>query len=59
MKVLIIRFMLIPLGLIDAPESPSATSIEPDRQAPSESRPVDPKRLDFIKYLVETGQIHD
>lgn len=59
MKVVFIRFFLIPEGLIDKPEPAGDTSAEPEREAIIESKPIDPKRLEFIKHLVESGQIHD
>jgi len=56
---LIVRFILIPAGLIDERERTSSTSTEPGCLATIESKPIDPNRLAFIKRLVESGQIHD
>ena len=61
MRLLIVRFILVPEDEPIEREQVSqikASSHSDDAHA-EHSRPVDEKRLGFIKYLVETGQIHD
>jgi hypothetical protein len=59
MKLLFIRFVLVPDQKQTEDESRSGNPAREPLPNEPVSRPLDVNRLAFVKHLVETGQIHD